>query len=160
MKKRRLSPVSFRNIFSLDEKDDNIKTHWIIDRVLYPKHQHSQVIVSIVKRPCTANFWAKIGRLPTYWVAGRGSFDLRFEESWTWSMVRLSDKMVLILTPLSVIIPLGYDPPEWYADDDYGPAEWDIMFHLQSKLDVFVKRLSTSMCVGSVTNVAMKIVFS
>ena len=79
-------------------------------------------------------------------------------------MVRLSDKMVLILTPLSVIIPLGYDrgygPPEWYADDDYGPAEWDLMFHLKSKLDVFVKRLSTSMCVGSVTNVATKIVFS
>ena len=42
-------------------------------------------------------------------------------------MVRLSDKMMMILTPLSVIIPLGYDgdyaPPEWYADDDYGPAE-------------------------------------
>ena len=74
-------------------------------------------------------------------------------------MVRLIDKMMMILTPLSVIIPLGYDcdcgPP-----DDYGPAEWDIMFHLQSKLDVFVKRLLTSMCVGSVTNVAMKIVFS
>ena len=34
----------------------------------------------------------------------------------------------------------------------------DIMFYLQSELDVFVKRLSTSMCVGSVTNVANKIV--
>ena len=34
------------------------------------------------------------------------------------------------------------------------------MFYLQSELDVFVKRLSTSMCVGSVTNVAMKIAFS
>ena len=31
-------------------------------------------------------------------------------------MVRLSDKMVLILTPLSVIIPLGYDR-------GYGPPE-------------------------------------
>ena len=80
-------------------------------------------------------------------------------------MVRLmSEKMMMIITPLSVIIPLGYDgdyaSPEWYADDDYGPAEWDIMFYLQSELDVFVKRLSTSMCVGSVTNVAMKIAFS
>ena len=54
-------------------------------------------------------------------------------------MVRLmSEKMMMIITPLIVIIPLGYDgdhgPP-----DDFGPAEWDIMFLLQSELDVFVK---------------------
>ena len=155
----------FRNMLSLDAKDDNTKTHWIIDCVLYPKHQQpSHSIYREKSLQSQTNFSAKIGRLPTYWVAGRGSFDLRFEESWTWSMVRLSDKMMMILTPLSVIIPLGYDgdyaPPEWYAGDDYGPAEWDIMFYLQSELDVFVKRLSTSMCVGSVTNVAMKIAFS
>ena len=44
-------------------------------------------------------------------------------------MVRLSDKMMMILTPLSVIIPLGYDR-DYGPPDDYGPAEWDIMFHL------------------------------
>ena len=58
-----------------------------------------------------------------------------------------------------MIIPLGYDG-DYGPPDDFGPAEWDIMFHLQSELDVLVKRLSTSRCVGSVTNVAMKIVFS
>ena len=129
----------FRNMLSLDAKDDNTKTHWIIDCVLYPKHQQpSHSIYREKSLQSQTNFSAKIGRLPTYWVAGRGSFDLRFEESWTWSMVRLSDKMMMILTPLSVIIPLGYDgdhgPP-----DDFGPAEWDIMFLLQSELDVFVK---------------------
>ena len=53
-------------------------------------------------------------------------------------MVRLSDKMMMILTPLSGIIPLGYDR-DYGPPDDYGPAEWDTMFRLQSELDVFVK---------------------
>ena len=54
-------------------------------------------------------------------------------------MVRLmSEKMMMIITPLSVIIPLGYDR-DYGPPDDFGPAEWDIMFLLQSELDIFVK---------------------
>ena len=50
----------------------------------------------------------------------------------------MSEKMTMIITPLSVIIPLGYDG-DYGQPDDFGSAEWDIMFHLQSELDVFVK---------------------